>query len=87
MSVPAPDPPRLAHAAGDESRRGDSLAREFRGQPQGRLAERLVGQAEGAPMHGDGLAAAGFLKDGHRFLRVEVHRLHEPARRVGTGRT
>src|SRR5690606_18835323 len=56
-------------------------------EPQGRLERRLVAEPERAPVHGDeGAAPAEVEIRLHRFLRVHVHRAHEPARRVRADR-
>ena len=53
------------------------------GQAQGRLAEWFIGEAESAPVHAGGAAAAGVEKRLHGLLGIHVHRPHDVARLVG----
>ena len=55
-------------------------------EPQRRISEWLIAQIKGPPVHSNRLLAAGFLIGPDGFFGIEVQRLHEPARLVGTDR-
>ncbi len=78
--------PDLAGQHGAEAFARDACRVERGKKPVARLVDRLVGELERAPVVAGGKGGIAELHAFHRFVRVLVLRLHEPARLVGADR-
>src|SRR5262245_39614015 len=78
--------PRLADLEDKGAVRAEAAPRRLGEHPARRLADRLVGQIEGAPVHAEEAPTPQVLEGRHRLLRRQVDEGHDRRRRVGPDR-